>query len=61
MIPNRQIVVNFNTRKAISLIHYVVLRRVTAIEVFCITDLCESKLSVDPKDVKEIQLPTSIN
>ena len=51
-----QIVVNLNTRRAIPHIHYVALSRVTAIEGLYITDLCESKISVDPKVVKEMQL-----
>ena len=42
------IVVNFNTRRAISHIHYVGLRRVTTIEGLFITDLCESKIGVNP-------------
>ena len=51
-----QIVVNLNTKRAIPHIHYVALSRVTAIEELYITDLCESKISVDPKVVKEMQL-----
>ena len=51
-----QIVVNLNTRRAIPHIHYVALSRVTAIEGLYVTDLCESKISVDPKVVKEMQL-----
>ena len=51
-----QIVINLNTRRAISHIHHVALSRVTAIEGLYITDLCESKISVDPKVVKEMQL-----
>ena len=51
-----QIVVNLNTRRAIPHIHYVALGRVTAIEGLYITDLCESKISVDVKVVKEMQL-----
>ena len=51
-----QIVVDLNTRRAIPHIHYVALSRVTAIEGLYITDLCESKISVDPKVVKEMQL-----
>ena len=45
-----------NTRKTISHIHYVALSRVTAIEGLYTTDLYESKISVDPKVVKEMQL-----
>ena len=48
--------VDLNTRRAIPHIHYVALSRVTAIEGLYITDLCESKISVDPKVVKEMQL-----
>lgn len=42
------IVVNFNTRRAIPHIHYVGLSRVTTIEELYITDLCESKIAVNP-------------
>ena len=49
-----QIVVNLNTRRAIPYIHYVALRRVTAIEGLYITDLCECKIFVHPKVVKEM-------
>ena len=45
-----------NTRRAIPHIHYVALSRVTTIEELYITDLCESKISVDPKVVQEMQL-----
>ena len=38
-----RIVVNFSTRRAIAHIHYVGLSRITVIEVFFITDLCEEK------------------
>ena len=48
--------VNLNTRRAIPHIHYVALSQVTTIEGLYITDLCESKISVDPKVVKEMQL-----
>ena len=51
-----QIVVNLNTRRAIPHIHYVALSRVATIEGLYITDLCESKISVDPRVVKEMQL-----
>ena len=51
-----QIVVNLNTRWSIPHIHYVALSRVTTIEGLNITDLCESKISVDLKVVKEMQL-----
>ncbi|XP_028418500.1 uncharacterized protein LOC114543885 [Dendronephthya gigantea] len=50
------IVVNLNTRRAIPHIHYVALSRVTTIEGLYITDLCESKISVDPKVVEEMHL-----
>ena len=49
-------VVNLNTRRAIPHIHYVALSRVTTIEGLYITDLCETKISVDPKVVAEMQL-----
>ena len=51
-----QIVVNLNTRRAIPHIHYVALSRVTAIEGLYITDLCECKISVDPRVFKEMEL-----
>ena len=51
-----QNVVNLNTRRTIPHIHYVALSRVTTIEGLYITDLCESKISVDPKVVQEMQL-----
>ncbi|CAB3983616.1 ATP-dependent DNA helicase PIF1 [Paramuricea clavata] len=51
-----QIVVNLNTTRAIPHIHYVALSRVTTIEGLYITDLCESKISVDTKVVQEMQL-----
>ena len=51
-----QIVVNLNTRRAIPHIHHVALSRVTTIEGLYITDLCEGKISVDPKVVQEMQL-----
>ena len=50
-----QIVVNLNTRRAIPHIHYVALSPVTTIQGLYITDLCESKISVDLKVVKEMQ------
>ena len=40
------IVVNFDTRRAISHIHYVGLSRVTPIDGLFITDLCENKIAV---------------
>ena len=51
-----QVVVNLNTRRTIPHIHYVALSRVTTIEGLYITDLCESKISVDLKVVQELQL-----
>ena len=51
-----QVVVNLNTRRTIPHIHYVALSRVITIEGLYITDLCESKISVDPKVVQEMQL-----
>ena len=42
------IVINFNTRRAIPHIHYVGMSRVTTIEGLYITDLCESKIVVNP-------------
>ena len=51
-----QIVVYLNARRAIPHMHYVALSRVTTIEGLYITDLCESKISVDLKVVKEMQL-----
>ena len=49
------IVVNFNTRRAIPHIHYVGLSRVTAIEGLYITDLCESKIAVTPAVKAQMQ------
>ena len=49
------IVVNFNTRKAIPHIHYVGLSRVTTIEGLYITDLCESKIAVNPAVKAQMQ------
>ena len=51
-----QIVVNLNTRRAVPHIRYVALSRVTTIEGLYATDLCESKISVDPRVVKEMEL-----
>ena len=53
-----QIVVNLNTRRAIPHIHYVALRRVTTMEGFYITDLCENKIAVDPKVEEMLELRT---
>ena len=53
-----RIVVNFSTREIIPHIHYVGLRRVTAIEGLYISDLCESKIVVNPdikKDMKRLR------
>ena len=49
------IVVNFNTRRAIPHIHYVGLSRVTTIEGLYITDLCESKIAVNPAVKAQMQ------
>lgn len=51
----QKIVVNFNTRRAIPHIHYVGLSRVTTIEGLYITDLCESKIAVNPHVVAEME------
>ncbi len=51
-----QIVVNLNTNRTIPHIHYVALSRVTTIEGLYITDLCEDKISVDPRVIKEIEI-----
>ena len=50
-----EIVANLNTKRAIPHIHYVALSRVTTIEGLYITDLCENKISVDPKVVEEMK------
>lgn len=50
-----RIVVNFNTKRAIPHTHYVGLRRVTHIEGLYITDLCESKIAVNPDVKTEMQ------
>ena len=52
-----KIVANFDTRRAIPHIHYVGLSRVTTIEGFNITDLCESKIhvAVNPDVKAEMQ------
>ena len=50
-----RIVVNFNTRRAIPHVHYVGLSRVTTIEGLYITDLCESKIVVNPEIKAEMQ------
>lgn len=49
------IVVNFNTRRAIPHIHYVGLSRVTTIEGLYIADLCESKIAVNPAVKAQVQ------
>ena len=51
-----QIVVNLNTNRTIPHIHYVALSRVTTIEELYITDLCENKISVDQRVVKEMEM-----
>ena len=48
-------VANFNTRRAIPHIHYVGLSRVTTIDGLYITDLCESKIAVNPEVKAEMQ------
>ena len=50
-----QIVVNLNTKRAIPHVHYVALSRVTKIEGLHITDLCEDKISIDQRVVKEME------
>ena len=50
-----RIVVNFNTKRAIPHIHYVGPSRVTHIEGLYITDLCESKIAVNPDVKTEMQ------
>ena len=50
-----QIVVNLNTKRAIPHIHCVALSRVTTIEGLHITDLCEDKISIDQRVVKEME------
>lgn len=49
------IIVNFNTRRAIPHIHYVGLSRVTTIEGLYIADLCESKIAVSPAVKAQMQ------
>jgi hypothetical protein len=51
-----QIVANLNTKMTIPHIHYVALSRVTTIEGLYITDLCEDKISVDQRVVKEMEM-----
>ncbi len=51
-----QIVVNLNTNRTIPHIHYVALSRVTTIEGLHITDLCEDKISGDPRVIKEMEI-----
>ena len=48
--------VNLNTRGAIPHIHYVALSRVTTIKGLYISVHFESKISVDPRVVKEMEL-----
>lgn len=50
-----RIVVNFNTRRAIPHVHYVGLSRVTTTKGLYITDLCESKIVVNPEVKAEMQ------
>ena len=49
-----RIVVNLDTRLAISHIHYVGLSRVATIEGLSITDLCENKIAVSNAMCKEM-------
>ena len=51
------IVINYNTRRAIPHIHYVGLSRVTCttIEGLYITDLCEGKMAVNPAVKAQMQ------
>ena len=52
----QKIVVNFNTRRAVTHIHYVGLSRVTTIEGLYITDLCEEKkIAVNPHVATEME------
>ncbi|CAB4028716.1 Hypothetical predicted protein [Paramuricea clavata] len=51
-----QIVVNLNSNRAFPHIYYVALSRVTTIEGLYITDLCEDKISVDQRVVKEMEI-----
>ena len=51
-----QIVVSLNTNRTVPHIHYVALSRVTTIEGLYITDLCENKISVDQRVVKEMEM-----
>ncbi|CAB3999556.1 ATP-dependent DNA helicase PIF1 [Paramuricea clavata] len=51
-----QIVVNLNSNRSFPHIHYVALSRVTTIEGLYITDLCEDKISVDQRVVKEMEI-----
>ena len=50
-----RVVVDFSTRKTIPHKHYVGLSRVTAIEGLYISDLCESKIAVNPDVKKEME------
>lgn len=49
------IVVNFNTRRAISHMYYLGLSRVTIIEGLYITDRFESKIAVNPAVKAQMQ------
>ncbi|CAB4003268.1 ATP-dependent DNA helicase PIF1 [Paramuricea clavata] len=51
-----QIVANLSTNRTIAHIHYVALSRVTTIERLYITDLCEDKISVDQRVIKEMEM-----
>ncbi|XP_028405234.1 ATP-dependent DNA helicase PIF1-like [Dendronephthya gigantea] len=50
-----QIVVNLNTKRAVSHIHYVALSRVTTMEGLYVTELGETKIAVDDNVVAEMQ------
>ncbi|XP_028390711.1 ATP-dependent DNA helicase PIF1-like [Dendronephthya gigantea] len=50
-----QIVVNLNTKRAVSHIHYVALSRVTTMEGLYVSDLGEDKIAVDNNVVTEMQ------
>ena len=50
-----EVVVNLDTRRAFSHIHYVALSRVSLIVGLFVTDLCENKIAVDAKVVAEMK------
>ena len=49
-----EIVVNLDTRRAFSHIHYVALSRVTSADGLFVTNVCENKNAVDAKVVAEM-------